>query len=570
MGIKYSHLFLFAVFIFSGCSSTSWVVQNDVMDPNDFEQIRTSYYLESTNEVNPGNPIVHFDLKSANTYKFSTRVRTERYIQRYRPRFSYMILGVAGAGLSYYAALSEDLIQKPTDEQRYALMGAGTLLTGLSFLNMKPMGEAKPTGESRLLRKTGSVTEMDTSTAYPYSAQKPVIRISYDGAYVINESEWEFDGDKISINLAEEVNASLLNENSSEPILVEVEYDSLYAARMVEVSDVYEQFAVVKSQITALRNHPNISSDNILTDLAEGSQLKYISSENGWHKVLYGISETYISANDVDLIWRPSEFASDLSVITIPNVPFGTIDVEQNIPVVGRSSLDASALIISSSDYSGSLKERIYGDRDAKLMEEYFIQAFGIRESRIVKAVNPSNSRQTERAYSRLASSIEKDQSLTVYLNGYASIEGDEIFLMGSGDDENRQHISLNNLFEALSKLPLRSLLIFADLDIIKGSENNEVLKNLADIVNQEIYNSAVIFSSKANQRSRIYSSPEGKKNRHSIFTYYLADGIKKGNINVSFLFTHLDRNVTFTSRSLYDRPQNPLLFGNRDLLLVN
>ena len=181
MGIKKSFI-LFIVLIsgilFQGCSSTSWVVVDEqALDINEYELVSSQYFLESTNGITPNQPLIHFDLKSINTYEYAQRVKTERYIQRYRPRLGYVLLGAAGAGLSYYAAFSDQLLDRPTDVQRYALTGAGTLLTGLSFLNMKPVGEPTRTGESRLLRQTGTATEVDTTNVRPYNTENPNIRI---------------------------------------------------------------------------------------------------------------------------------------------------------------------------------------------------------------------------------------------------------------------------------------------------------------------------------------------------------------------------------------------------------
>jgi hypothetical protein len=573
MGIKkvfYIVAVVFAAFVIQGCSSTSWVITDEeAMDINDFEMVSSSFFLESKRGITPQQPIVYFDLKSINTYEYAQRIKTERYIQRYRPRLGYVLLGVAGASISYYAAFSDQLLDRPSDVQRYALTGAGTLLTGLSFLNMKPVGEPTRTGESRLLRQTGIIQEVDTIEARPYDTQNPGIKISYNGRVLTENSAWNFNGGRISINLAEEVDASIFPENPRSNIQVTATYDTLSHTREVSVESVFEQFIVVDVQITALRNEPESNPANVLTDLAEGSQLKLISKEGDWYKVLYGISETWVSANDVRTIWRPSEFATDLSVIAIPNIPFGSVDVERNIPVLGRSSLNSAAFVLSNNQFEGEISERIYGQRDAKLMEEYFIQGFGIRGTRVVKAMNVASDRIVERAYSRLASSMnESGQNLRVYINGYAEIIDSQVFLLGSELSEigEKQYIDLQKLFRAFNNLDLNSILIIADLDILNPNGSSEPLENLASIVTDANFGGAVFFSSRPDQRSGIYSSNNGDQNRHSIFTYYMAQAIKERNMTMNSIFNHLERNVPFTSRSLYDRPQNPLFFGNGDL----
>ncbi|MEQ8525583.1 caspase family protein [Gracilimonas sp.] len=576
MGLKNYLIFaaLVASLLLQGCSSTSWVVVDDqALDINDYELISSQYYLESTNGITPNQPIIHFDLKSINTYEYAERVKTERYIQRYRPRLGYVLLGAAGAGLSYYAAFSDQFLDRPSDIQRYALTGAGTLLTGLSFLNMKPVGEPTRTGESRLLRQTGTTTEVDTTSARPYNTDNPGIRISYNNRILVENKEWDFNRGRISINLAEEVDAGIFDENPRQNIVVEASYDSLTHRKEVAVPSVFEQFVVVNVQITALRNEPESNPGNILTDLAEGSQLKLVSKEGDWYKVLYGISETWVSVNDVRTIWRPSEFASDLSVVAIPNVPFGSVDVERNIPVLGRSSLNSGAFILSNNQYEGEFSERIYGQRDAKLMEEYFIQGFGVRSTRVVKAMNATSDMMVDRAYSRLASTINDSRhNLNVYINGYAEIRDGQVYLLGSelSDDGELQYIDLQKLFRAFNNLDLNSIKVFADLDILNENGSTQPLDNLASIITDRNFASAVFFSSRPGQRSGIYSSTSGEQNRHSIFTYYLAEAIKERNMTMNAIYNHLERNVPFTSRSLYERPQNPLFFGNSELELLN
>jgi len=576
MGINRSVSFflIFLSFLLMSCSSTSWVVvEEQATDLNDFEIISSQYYLESTHRVTPAQPIVHFDIRAINMYEYAQKVRTERYIQRYRPRVGFVLLGMAGAGLSAYAAYSDQLLTEPTTSQRYALLGAGGLLTGLSFLNMKPVGEPSKTGENKLLRKTGSVHQADTINVRPYNSDLPSIRISYQDQVIRETENWSFNEGRISINLAEEVDAGLFEEDPADNILVEVSYDSLYSAKEVPVSSIFEQFVIVDAQITALRNEPSNSRDNILTDLAEGSQLKLIEREGEWYKVLYGITETWVYANDVRTIWRPSEFATDLSVIAIPNIPFGSIDVERDIPILGRSLPNSSAFLLSNFQYGGEFSERVYGERDTKLMEEYFIQGFGIRSSNIVKAININSDRLLERAYSRLASSFtENPQNLHVYISGYAEIRDSKVYLIGSSENESNEtrYIDLHQFFRALSNLDLSSILVFADLDILNETGSTEPLEDLASILTSDNSNSAVFFAARPDQRSGIYTSIDGEQNRHSLFTYFLAEAIKEQKMTMGEIMEHLERNVPFTSRSIYDRPQNPLFFGNRQLRLLN
>ncbi len=577
MGIKKLFIFCSSLLIMltaGACSSTNWVVINEqAKDVNDYELINTRYYLDSNNGIIPNHPLIHFELKAVDTFRYAKRVKTERYIQRYRPRLDFLLLGAAGAGLSYYAAFSDQLVKQPSDLQRYSLIGAGTLLTGLSFLNMKQVGEPTKTGETRLLRKTGSVLDVDTTVVRPYNTEAPSIKILYKEQELANHPEWSFTDGSITVNLAQEIDAGAFDENPDEFIRVEARFDTLTHVREVPVSSIFEQFVVVNTQITALRNAPEANPANVLTDLAEGSQLKLVSKEGDYYKVLYGISETWIAARDVNTIWRPSEFASELSVIAIPNVPFGSVDIERNIPVLGLGSVNSSAFILSNNQFEGDISERIYGQRDARLIQEYLIQGLGVRSPRVIKAMNVHSDNMTNRAYARLVSTMgEEKQNLYVYINGYAEIKNDKVLLVGSAlnDDNELRYIDLKKLFTALSKLNTESIIVVADLDFLNGSDTAAPLQKLASVITDENPSSAVFFGAKAGQRSGIYSSQTGIQNRHSIFTYFFADALKQKNTSMQQIYNHLLRNVSFTSRSLYDRPQNPLFYGNQSLQILN
>lgn len=567
-------LFLTAMMFFTvSCSSTSWVIiEEDATDISDYKLIDSEYFLSPNDEITPRVPIFDADLMAINTYEYAQRIKTERYIQRYRPRVGYVILGLAGAGLSYYAAFSDQLLKQPTDPQRYSLIGAGTMLTGLSFLNMKPVDEPTKTGETRLLRKTGTTMVADTIETLPYTNEPATVSIAYGDSLLIKNKTYTFNGNNISVNLADEINSNLFSEDPEHEIRITVEYDSLKTVKTTPVSSIFEQFVVVDSEITPLRNAAEVNSDNVLTDLAEGSQLKMVERDGEWFKVMYGISETWISANDVYTIWRPTEFSSDLTVVTIPNVPFGSVDVEQDIPVLGDLSSNAMALIVSNDQYSGSLSERTYGDRDSELMEEYFKQGFGIKVNNIIKSTNIDSVRQLSLAVDRLINLIDSNRNkVFIYVNGNGVIKNGDLYLAGvnhSGDKENL--INIKTLFDQISEAELTQVIGFVDLDIVETDNSILNYQTVVSSLTNSISRTAVLFSSKIDQRSGIFSSPNGEKNRHSIFTYYLAEALKQGKTNLSLIFNHLQRNVPFRSRSIYDRPQNPVFIGRTDLQLVD
>lgn len=564
-------ILFFSVFQ-SGCSTTSWVVvSEEETDREDYQLLGTRYYFESQGMVTPESPVLDVQLKAINTYEYTQRIKTERYVQQYKPRLGYVLAGAAGAGLSYYAAFSDNLIKAPSNPQKYALAGTGSALFMLSFINMEPVGEPVQTGESRLLRKTGSVTEIDTTNAAAYNdSVAPMLTITYNGSTLVQDSR-EFDQGKVSINLVDEINAENLDPNSEEPISVYIEYDDLTYSRDVPVSSVFEKFSVVSARITALRNSPEIEANNVLTDLGQGSQLKLVSEEGEWSKVLYGISENWVLSSDVYTILRPSEFASDLSVITVTNVPFGSVDVEDNIPRKHTPSFNSAAFILANYQYDGALSERIYADRDARLIKEYINLTLGVRERKIIQGENIGTEDQFARLTNRLLNAVSvSDSSLTIYISGYAELQDGIIYYLGSSETEGQpERLDLHRFFEKVNELDLNKLVVFADLDFLSQEENQAAMNDLAEKVTQKIPDSAIIFSANPDQRSGLYSSSNGEQNRHSIFTYYLAEALKEGNRTLRSIYNHLERNVSFTSRRLYDRPQNISIFGNPDIRLA-
>lgn len=547
------------------------VVNEEETDRDDFELISTEHYFTSQGEVTPDHPEISVELKAVNTYEYVQRIKTERFVQQYRPRLGYVLAGAAGAGLSYYAAFSDKLIKTPSDPQKYALTATGSTLLMLSLINMEPVGEAVKTGESRLLRKTGIKTEVDTTDAQLERTETALLRLTYQNETLLEEQR-PFTGNSIEVNLVEELNAENLDPNADDPLIVHTRYNELEHIEQIPVTSVFEKFAVVSSEITALRNSPKINPNNILTDLGRGSQLKLVSEEGEWSKVMYGIAEHWVRNSDVYTILRPSEFASDLSVITVSKIPFGAVDVERNIPQNPAISFSKVGFVLANRTYSGALSERIYAERDSRLMQEYFEHSLGIRERNIVSAENVSNHQQYESVIRDLRNTVSvSDSLLTVYLSGYAEVKNSSIYLLSSNQaEEDPKLLNLKNLFEEINRFSLNSLVVFADLDFLGSGESQAAMNELAELINRKIPRSVIIYSSQVNQRSGMYTALDGEQKRHSIFTYFLAEALKEGNTTVRDIYNHLQRNVSFTSRRLYDQPQNVSIYGNPDITIAD
>ncbi len=564
--IQLRNLLFLLILFSSACSSSKWVVENQYeIDRNDFELLSSDQFLTRVGTVSPQNPVIQFEIKSANTFEYTQRVRTDRYIQRYRPSFKSVLLGLGGASLATSAAL---LVDQPKTTQQ-TLFGTAALVSLTSFLNMNPTGDPTPTGELRLLRRTGSVTETDTVSVAPDLSTDVSYTMYHDGEIVAFGDDLEYRNNRFTINLLESFNPEESEYQDDDVITIEIYFNDDIYVNTVPISSFLEQFVVIDTEVTALRDEPVLDSRAILTDLAQGSELRFVEEDSLWYKVLYGISETYVAKSDAYLIWRPTEFASQLSIITVPNIPFGNIDVESDIPKHVEQNERSYGFVLANREYQGELSERNFAERDAQLMSAYLQNAFSFRSGNIRTVTNVENQQQLVLAYNRLANDLRGDQKhLVVYVSGYVTAgQNGEMLLYGTGGSTSSM-INLNSFFSGISRLPVEELVILLDIDNI-DNENRILIEPLANQILENKENSAIIVSSSETQRSRNYSRTGGEQKRHSIFTYFIADAIKQGATTVSEIVNHLQRNVDYTSRRLHNQPQHILFFGESGISLI-
>jgi hypothetical protein len=227
---------------------------------------------------------------------------------------------------------------------------------------------------------------------------------------------------------------------------------------------------------------------------------------------------------------------------------------------------------VANREYQGDYSERSYAERDAQLIEEYLKTAYGIPTENLQKNTNLGSQQQLVLAYNRFANSIRSQQKqLTVYVSGYVKAgEDEQMILIGTGEGGAQNPINLNSFFSGISRLPVEELIVYLDIDNVDMQSETGIIERLATQILVNNSNSAIIVSSTENQRSRNYSVPNGDQNRHSIFTYFIADAMKKGASTVAEVVNHLQRNVDYTSRRLHNEPQHVLFFGKNDIRLTD
>lgn len=581
MGIKYTSYLVVCMAMglsINACTSSKWAIEStQAIDRTEFDLVGEDVFLKMSEIPSPNRPVLVFDIWNMETYDYSLKIQSNRYLQRYRPSLSAVLLGALGASAAY---LTADLLSPHSTEQ-YMLYGLGALSLLTGMVGDKSTGEATSTGEQKLLKQTGVIQLSDTLRATKQPNISPSYTIYNDREAIAIRNNVIFDKNSYYINLLEDINPSDFLVQRNQSIRIELEFnDSLYIHE-VPVEDIFERFVVVETEVTALRQNPDNTNNSILTDLASGSELLLLDELDNWYVVRYGITETYISKNDTKLIWRPTDYVDELSIITLPNIPFGNVDVEREIPVRLTENNQAAAFIISNEFYGDRFPTKRYAERDAKLLEEYLINSFGLGFAGIRTSINTSRIEQFRYNWDEfLRRNQANKKQLILYTNGYVSIDNDGnlIYLLGDEktSDEQNNSIKLADLLEDALKAGFTELFMVGDYSFVAGTLDYSVsradyydafYKLNSTLLAKRTIEFGLLFSSDGRSDSQLYTKQAIAQKYHSIFTYYLADAVKKGNYTSNQLLNYIQRNVDYTARRLHDTPQNVVYFGNATIV---
>lgn len=564
------------------CTSARWTVKEKAaIDKSDYEVLEEDNFLMASGEVSPQNPILKLEVFSRTKYEYTQRVLMQRNIQKYKLRPGFVALGLGGAAMAFYLANSHFTEGISTSTKSLTLNGIGVLMAASGFLNMEAVGEPRPTGEERYLRTTGSTVKIDTVKADQNVGGTVSVDIRYNERIILEE-ERNISGGSAEIGLAGRLNDLQLTGTDPGDVSVEVVFEDSVYSYNYPVEDILLPFAEVAVPFTELRNHPDDSADNILADLARGSQLQIQSSENeDWFRVLYGISENYIKKDDAELIWRSTDFVQEDQIVTIPRIPFGNIDVESNIPILRGSEPNAVALILTNENYAGDLEKRSHAHRDGQLIRTYLTSALGYAEQNIYQLKDISDPDKLFNTLSDIKSAANDSTELFVYLSGYGAVDtqGEQPLLkfLGISSGENgRPQLFLNEIFDHISTIPSDKTLVLADIDFSLSVKRNQFSKSKSRRIIEANAaalrrnpQASLLMGTHLVYPSSLYYSADGEDKKHHIFPYFFAKALQERRTNLSGIYQYLERNISYTARRLFDRPQDPLLFGNTSMNLA-
>ncbi len=570
---------LVLMLVATGCTSSRWIVQEIPADDPTGAVVRsTEPVLAIRNEPQPGLPVLELEVRDRTRVAIPQRAEARRYVQKYRPRYGWMALGLAGAATLAYIANADRFLEDGAGPgRRSALNITAVAVAGISVFNLKPVGKPDFTGETRLLDITGERVRTDTVARGPNApAFRTRIR-AYSGETVLLDGIEKVSlGNRIQLDLVNEIPFRAFQTDRIDTVLLVFEGgpDELFEYR-VPVSRYLKRYVRVERRNTALRASASVAPGNVLTTVAEGSLLEWVATREGWMQVRLGITPAYLPAEDAALVWMPATSGS--GTVLAAETRFGDLEVERNIPSDFSTDPASIALVVANQAYTDPAFRNRHAARSADLMRRYVRDVLGVPEGRI-RVIQDANARASE-AWTRFDRGsvwaempiLPDSTRLFVYITGQGAVrDGRPVYLPV---DAPTRVVDLTRFMQDLANLPTRSTQVVLDMDFTHSLDgtrlDEDALARMAAPLTAAGNAWVLTATSRGSERAGTYTSADFRTDRiYSLLTWYLAEALQARRWTTEDLYRHIRQNVNFTSRRLHDRPQEPRLFGNPDLLV--
>lgn len=251
-------------------------------------------------------------------------------------------------------------------------------------------------------------------------------------------------------------------------------------------------------------------------------------------------------------------------------------DVDMNIPQTDLIKRNTFAVIIGNEDYSTyqvDLNNEVnvdFAKNDAILFQKYLTLTLGVPKQNTTLLLNGTAG--------QINQAIHKLVSLAQVYNGEAELI---FYYAGHGLPDDKTHesylmpvdisgytiqygINLNDLYEQLTKYPIKRALVFIDA-CFSGAARNESLTAMrgVKVVPKEypIKQDLVVFTSSSGTQSSLGYDQMG----HGFFTYFLLKHIQqsKGNISLLKLGENVSQDVRRNSVLIKNKEQTPQILIN-------
>ena len=559
--------------LLASCTTSRWVVKDQhAIDRSDYEVLEEHRFLTATDSLTPANPVLRLNILSHTTRRYKQKAFAQRSIQDYQLRPAFVLLGLAGGAAAFYAANTTSISGGGTPS--LALNVVGILLSASGFLNLKPDGPPRALNEERYLRTTGSVTQTDTIDVREDVAEEADILVSYQGKTVFEDHPETIKNGVLNMSVAPHLNDLRLTGKGPGSFSIKVTFnDSTYTYRY-PVASVLEPYAQITTEFSPLRSSTVIDPDNVLADLVKGSLIRIERfTDSQWYQVQYGNFQNYIDAEEARIVWRSRGTTENTQVVALPRVPFGNIDVEANIPTLRDKAWNAKALILTNQNYDPNRKDRRYAHRDGKLIASYLRAALGYLPYNIHRLTDIQDYTKLQRTLHNIRAVSDSNTEFFVYISGYGALHNGELQLVNISAEGDSSYTPLRAVFQELASMPLDKVFVAADIDFADLEPakltDPQVLMEQATAELTENTPAAILMGNRVGQAAGLYGA-EGYNNRmHHIFPYFLARAWQQEKMDILKIFNYLKHNISYISRKLHDRPQNPVIYGDPSLSFI-
>lgn len=576
MGIV--RLFFVAVFLIgiAGCTTSKWtIIEEQAIDSTETpETISENQKLLLEERPTIERPVLKLVPYHIVQREFAERIKVQRMVQQYKPKWGFALLTLAGSAFSFVAANSDYVLPSATTTQRVALNTTGVMLAFLATTNLEETGDPIMTDEIRYLRQTGFETKTDTLAIDDPGEYTGSVVISFQNEEIFNESSIPLSSGSVEINLGSLASNVADRIDSESEFLVSTTYNDIRSVFTIQATEFLESYFVIEEPVIPVRSSASVNQDNVIAELGEGSALKITDRRSDqWIGIEYGSVDAFVQKSDGHVEWRSTAEDGPALLVELADIPFGEIDVENSIPVL-KSRNPADRALVLSGNQGNQLSTRQFSNRDERLFRHYMRTALRMNDDQILTIDQPDFSDWLP----DLEFCREMDGgSLVIFLTGYAQLitsNGEEKLALLKVDEKgDKQHLLLPELFEELSACNSQKIFLFADLEYVEAVQDGQILsvrkengakqQQLANNLLQNFPNSFILFGNRIGQRSSLYSGSEENDKRHHVFPYYWAEALKQRKTQMSELVRHLENNVDYTSRRLHDRPQEVQGFGN-------
>lgn len=577
MGIRYTIIpFILLFALLSACTTSKWTVINEhaIDEEEDPEIISEIDILEIREYPTIESPIVTFAPYSLVEKEYTERVKIERFVQEYRPRWGFTTVALAGAAFAFSAANTGLILDSPTQTQKIGFNAAGSVLGILAFTNLRPVGDSIPSGETRFLRSSGTKVETDTVQVSAGEDENVFMEVTYKDEVIFADEDISFSDGVIELNVGSFANIINGDIDSDAVLEIGTEYRDRANLFTVPVNSFLEPYFEVEDPVVQVRSSASINPDNIIAELGEESSLRKLEDyDDDWVKVEYGSEDAFILRNSGTVQWRARTDSDSALLVELADLPFGEIDVENSLPILKQRNEADRAFIISNAS-GNQIGTRPFLDRSHQLYRHYMKTSLQMADEQIVDMSETNQQNWSD----DLGSCGEMSSgNAIVFLTGYAAsvIENGsrQLQMVYENIDGEHSGVILTDLIEQITNCSPEKLFVFADLEYVQIDDDLQQVSSrnggsgtqqvVADRILRMMPNAVIIFGNTTSQQPSLYSGRLEDDKRHYLFPYFWAEALKQRKTQMSDLIRHLENNIDYTSRRLQDRPQEVRAFGN-------